>query len=175
MNNYFIDCTTIEEIKKKFKMLVLKYHPDLQGGDLEIMKLINIQYQEALKKGDGQKSKGDDEKEHIYKYSDELEEELANKMIDLIALQMVDVEIHLIGLWLWITGETKQYKDKLKEIGCWWHSKRECWYFKADKQRYSFHKYGNLEDIAKKYGSFNINNFKKYENRKPIKNGLVKT
>ena len=52
MNNYFIECTTIEEIKKKFKMLVLKYHPDLQGGDLEIMKLINIQYQEALKKGD---------------------------------------------------------------------------------------------------------------------------
>ena len=174
MNNYFIDCTTIEEIKKKFKTLVLKYHPDLQGGDLEIMKLINLQYQEALKKGDGQKYKGDDEKEHIYKYSDELEEELANKMIELLALQMVDVEIHLIGLWLWIIGESKNYKDKLKALGCWWHSTRKCWYFKPQQIK-SRSSRGSFEDLAKKYGIENINNFKKYENRKPIKNGLVKT
>ena len=170
--NFFLDCSSIEEIKRKFKQLALKHHPDL-GGDPDTMKEINRQYQEALKKGDGQTYKGDDEKEHVYKYHDELEEELANKMLELIALQMPDIEIYLIGLWLWIIWDSKPHKDKLKTLGCWWHSKRECWYFKP-KQIKSRASKGSLEDLAAKYGIENIHNFKKYENRKPIKNGLVK-
>jgi hypothetical protein len=171
-NIYFLDCSSIEEIKRKFKQLALKHHPDL-GGDPEIMKEVNRQYQEALKKGDGQSYTGDDQKEHIYKYHDELEEELAQKMMDLIALKMADVEIYLIGLWLWIIGDSKEYKDKLKALGCWWHPKRECWYFKPQQIKSKRSK-GSLEDLAKKYGIENVHHFKKYEDRKPLKNNLVK-
>jgi len=166
MENFFKNCLSIEAIKKHFKALVLKYHPDLKGGDLEIMKLINIQYQEALKTCDGKTYKGDDEKEHTYTYSSEIEEELMNKITELVSLQMSNVEIHLIGLWLWIMGETKIYKDQLKVLGCFWHSKRECWYFKSQQIKSRSSK-GSLEDIAKKYGVTNINNLK---NKKFIKN-----
>jgi hypothetical protein len=172
MKHYFIDCASVEEVKRRFKQLALKHHPDL-GGDQGTMKEINRQYQAALKQGDGQSYKGEDNKEHIYKYHDELEEELATKMMELIALKLESVEIYLIGLWIWVVGDCKQSKEKLKGLGCWWNPKRKCWYYKP-KGFNSRGSKGSLEDLAKKYGIENVHNFKKYEDRKPIKHGLVK-
>jgi len=40
---YFIDLTSTENIKARFKELAKQYHPDL-GGCVEIMKEINSQY-----------------------------------------------------------------------------------------------------------------------------------
>lgn len=41
---YFKDCKTLDDIKKVRNQLALVHHPDLTGGDEEIMKLINIEY-----------------------------------------------------------------------------------------------------------------------------------
>lgn len=35
-------------------------------------------------------------------------------------LKMPGIAVELCGRWLWIGGDTKPYKDKLKEIGCKW-------------------------------------------------------
>ena len=95
-------------------------------------------------------------------------------MIELIGLQLPEVDIYLIGLWIWIVGDCKPSKEKLKALGCWWHAKRKCWYYKPAGVFMRGSK-GSLDDLAKKYGIENVKNFKNYEDRKPLKNNLVKT
>ena len=150
---------TVEQIKIKYKQLAMKHHPDL-GGDLETMKLLNNAYEEALKRCNGQTTKDDQGKEHTYKYNQEIERSLMDKIIQLLSLNMDNVEIDLIGSWIWITGDTKPVKDKLKEAGCTWHSKRGCWYFKIGKY-YGRSSPASLEELAVKYGCTNTSKFKK--------------
>ena len=46
---YFIDCETLEELKKEYKKLAMKHHPDM-GGNEETMKAINAEYDKAFAK-----------------------------------------------------------------------------------------------------------------------------
>lgn len=148
--NYFQDCATIEEIKKLYRELAFKNHPDL-GGDEETMKVINSQYHDALKRGNGQKSTDSDGVEHTYKYQEQTEQAIIDKINELLSLKMEGVEILLIGVWVWITGDTKPHKDKIKALGCKWHGKRGCWYWKNySGSRYSSK--GDLDSLAAKYG-----------------------
>lgn len=41
---YFKDVKSLEDLKKQFKKLAMKYHPDRPTGDVEIMKAINNEY-----------------------------------------------------------------------------------------------------------------------------------
>jgi hypothetical protein len=150
---------TVEQIKIKYKQLAMKHHPDL-GGDLEIMKLLNNAYETALKNCNGQTTKDDQGETHTYKYNQEVEQALMDKIIQLLSLNMPDVEIDLIGTWIWVTGDTKPVKDKIKQAGCTWHSKRGCWYFKIGKY-YGRSSPESLEGLALKYGCTNASKFKK--------------
>ena len=47
MTNYFESVQSIDELKKEYKRLARKNHPDV-GGDTEVMKEINRQYEEAF-------------------------------------------------------------------------------------------------------------------------------
>ena len=46
-----------------------------------------------------------------------------------VRMKLKNVEIELIGTWLWIHGDTKPVKEQLKAHNCKWHSKRKCWYW----------------------------------------------
>lgn len=48
MASFFKNITTIEDLKKTYKSLALKHHPD-HGGSEETMKEINIQYDAAVR------------------------------------------------------------------------------------------------------------------------------
>lgn len=150
---------TVEQIKINYKKLAVKHHPDL-GGDLETMKALNNAYEAALKSCNGQTSKDDQGQEYTYKYNQEIEKALMDKIIELLSLNMPNVEIDLIGTWIWITGDTKPVKDKIKQAGCTWHSKRGCWYFKIGKY-YGKSSPDSLEELAKKYGCTNASKFNK--------------
>ena len=39
--NYFKDINSIEQLKKRYKELALKHHPDREGGDTATMQEIN--------------------------------------------------------------------------------------------------------------------------------------
>jgi curved DNA-binding protein CbpA len=159
MNKFFQSTDSVEDIKKEYRKLVLIHHPDC-GGDEETMKLLNQEYFFLLKNFDKTSSIGTDGKEHKYTFDEERESEITEFLNKFHALQLdSDVEADLIGLYVWITGNTRPVKDKLKEIGCWWHLTRECWYFKPSGVR-SGRSRGSLEDLADKYGVSNVK-FKK--------------
>lgn len=148
---YFNGCVKVEHLKTEYRRLAFIWHPD-RGGDLRTMQEINAEYHARLASFDGAESNGTDGKTHRYSYKRDVEQGLMDKISELLALRLGDaVEINLIGTWIWILGDTKPVKDKIKSVGCRWHSKRNCWYWQNDgyKRRYS-HK--SLGQLAAQYG-----------------------
>ena len=159
--NYFLNCLTVFEIKKKFRELAMIHHPDV-GGDNETMRIILEQYKEALQSSDGQTSFDEQGTEHTYYYNEEHEQQIADKIQELLSLRLpCDVEIALIGKWIWVTGNTKPHASKLNRktgIGLTFHKKRFCWYWKPYRQGGRYNQKANLGDLANKYG------YKKFQN-----------
>jgi hypothetical protein len=151
--HYFKDCETVEQVKSLYRVLAKANHPDL-GGDTATMQAVNDQYKRALASLDGQVSKDDQGIEHTYKYREALEQALIDKIAELLALQMVDVEIWLIGVWVWVIGTTKPYKEQLGKngLGLIWHSTRNAWYFKVGTWS-GGKSNGSLANLAGKYGA----------------------
>ena len=130
--NYFKDCDSLDAIKARYRALAMKHHPD-RGGDTRTMQDINKEYHELLESLDGKaKYQRPDGSWKTYKYVYKNEQQVIEVVEKLIKLNLPDdVEILIIGLYVWVRGNTKPVKDKLKTIdGMKWHSKRSCWYWR---------------------------------------------
>lgn len=110
------------------------------------MQRINAEYQDALKRCSGQ-----NDGERTYTYRADVEQELMEKLLELLKLRGLDVA--LIGLWIWVTGDTRNNREALKVAGLLWHRERQCWYYKPHgwKKR-TKHSSASLDDLAQKYG-----------------------
>lgn len=161
--NYFQGLSTVAEIKTQYKKLAFENHPDL-GGDTEVMKEINSQYERALKSCNGQTTRGSDGKDHTYKWDEETERKLMEIIDRLLSIKMEGVEIALIGIWVWVTGCTKPHREQLKEMGCKWHATRGCWYYKPYEARH-WGSNASLEDLAAQYGKTEVEDLKKKERK----------
>lgn len=133
---------SFETIKQSYKKACSKYHPDRNPAGLEIMKMINVAY-EVLKSYDGKAEISIE----AAQYGDEMAAAL-NKISGL------GLEIEICGAWVWVSGETKNNKELLKEAGFKWASKKFCWYFRPSdaKRSRSFGQY-SMQSIRDKYGS----------------------
>lgn len=163
---FFDNFHTVEQIKAEYKRLARLYHPDL-GGDLETMKSLNNAYEMALKNCNGQRSSGSDGKEHRYQYNDDAEKEVMDFIYSFLALD-TGLNADLIGVWVWVTGSTKPYKEQLKALGCRWHPDRGCWYFRPASAS-GRGRGGSLSELAAKYGCVNVNAYKDKEKQQKQK------
>jgi len=149
--NYFEGITSIEAAKQRYKELAKQYHPD-KGGCVEVMKAINAQYEKVA---EGIFQKGG-------KSITEIEELLKNDLalrekIDAISgIDGVDVEI--CGSWVWVTGNTKEFKDLLKTAGYFWASKKLAWYWRKEDKKSCNRTSWDLDKIRSNYGSLSIKN-----------------
>ena len=145
----FREVTGINEAKKIYKTLAKILHPDMPNGDTESFKLLNAIYTDLIEN-------------KIYFSNDfKIDVEL-EKVISLI-LHLDNVVVELVGQWVWLSGETKKYKEKLKEIGFKWASKKKMWYFGEMKAKNPNPK--SLDEIKAKYGSTTLKDDK---NKKQI-------
>lgn len=154
LSKLFSSFTTVEKLKTEYKNFAKKFHPDL-GGSNEMMQYLNNLYHECLSRFHGQKSFTGD-KEYTYKYDKKTEQEILEKLY--FALTLEGAECLLIGCWLWILGDTKKHKEKLKENGFYWHSKKNCWYAKPSNYKKRYRGNTSLSEIANKYGYTHFNN-----------------
>lgn len=134
---------TLQELRSMFRDLAFKFHPDLTGEhNTETMKEINLEYESLSNRlADGTQF-ADSEKEFSTLYKEKIEV--------LIKLQGLFIEI--IGNWLWVSGNTKEHKDKLKELKFNYAPKKQAWFFK----NYPYRKKGKekeLDEIRQMYGS----------------------
>ena len=150
---YFSDCQTVQDVKNTWRKLCMIHHPD-RGGDTLTMQIINEQYHIALESMAGQTTRGSDGKDHKYYYSRKQEQEIMDKVQEIAAAGMIGIEILLIGSWIWITGNTRQYRKILGKEGlkCRWHSKRLCWYWHKPGYKSKYNSHVDLAGLAATYG-----------------------
>ena len=144
--NEFREVTGINEAKKVYKTLAKKLHPDV-GGSEEEFKLLNAIYNDFIEN-------------KIY-FSNDFKIDLDLEKIISQILHFENITIELVGSWIWLSGDTKEIKDKLKELGFKWASKKKMWYYGEMKGK--SHGEKSLDEIKDKYGS---KTFKKKENEK---------
>lgn len=145
-NKYFTGIKTVEELRKRYRELLKKYHPDNEGGSVEVTQEINAEY-DALFAILSKESKPDGE-------SSTEEEKAANEAFKAVLNQIISysMEIELIGNWIWCFN-CYAYKDRLKELGFKFAPKKKAWTWHfGEFSRY--HK-GEIpiDDIRAKYGS----------------------
>ena len=81
--------------------------------------------------------------------------ETADQFKDLISelMKMDDIIIEVIGCFVWLTGNTKPYKDRLKELKFQWHSRKIAWYLKPEDYKRRSRKDYDLDEIRTMYGT----------------------
>ena len=48
MGKYFVNANTLEQLRKQYKELLKKFHPD-NGGSEDVMKAVNVEYDKLFK------------------------------------------------------------------------------------------------------------------------------
>jgi len=81
--------------------------------------------------------------------------ETAAEFIDIIEklINMDGVQIEICGSWLWLTGNTKEYRDDLKKLSFRWSSNKGAWYFHRDGYKKRSRRSLTLDEIRGFYGS----------------------
>jgi len=156
---YFATCKNAEEAKKLYKDLARQHHPDL-GGDLRTMQEINAEYAQFQASGANAEARERQRTAHAdnrksaadYHDIDEVTEILRAKIEAVLNLGL---DVELIGLWLWVSGDTKPHKETLGKngLGFKWAPKKDGqpWYYAGVP---SFNrKPQDLDSIRNKYGS----------------------
>ena len=149
MKNWFKGINTLEELKVAYKKLAMKNHPDL-GGSVQAMQEINAEY-DMLSKVLVHATTGTTE-EHQQEESNAA----AYKDVIMNIIHLEGLEIELCGSWLWVSGNTKEWKTELKASGFRWASKKAMWYWRAAEYKSKGRKNTSMADIRTKYGSERI-------------------
>ena len=127
----------INEAKKIYKTLAKKLHPDMEGGNEESFKILNAVYTDLI--------------EHKIYFSNDFKIDVELEKVISLILHFENITIELVGSWVWVSGDTKEIKEKLKELGFKWASKKKMWFYGEMKGRNPQEK--SMEEIKSKYGS----------------------
>ena len=150
---YFANVRTLEDLKKEYRRLAMKHHPD-RGGDLETMKAINAEHDRLFNiLKDQHNARADaDTTGKTYRTTETAEE--FRSIIDLL-LRLSGLTVELCGSWLWIGGNTREHKEALKAAGCRWSNNKKLWYWRHPEDAQRFHKGRtySMNNIRSKYGS----------------------
>ena len=144
---YFKNIETIEDLKKQYKKLVFANHPD-KGGDEEIMKAINNEYEKLF--GQYKNLRRGKSGEKYEKETTEVAAEFMGIIEKLIHMQGIVIEI--IGTFVWVSGDTKNYKDELKSMKFRWNGTKKSWYLAPDGWTKKSRKVYDMDDIRTMFG-----------------------
>lgn len=158
---WFQNIETLKDLRKEYRRLVLKYHPD-NGGDENVIKEVNYEYDILFKK-----MKHDFEQDDTYSNATDKQKQSydwqKDSQIRDIILQLAkfgdNISVEVIGTWIWISGGY-EYRKELKELGFHWAREKKRWYIHFN----DYYKFGlkptSMSYIRSKYGVIKVK-FKK--------------
>lgn len=156
--------TTIEEAKKQYKKLILKYHPDLAAKN-------GITIEEATKACQIINDEWAYLKKHNYNihessqgsvYTDESQDvpdDVTNRYAEIIEalIHMEGVIIEICGSFLWLSGNTYDHKADIKGLGFRWAPKKRMWYLAPKDWKKKGRRELTMSEIRDTYGSQFVN------------------
>ncbi|RKE47149.1 J domain-containing protein [Sphingobacterium detergens] len=153
---YFKDCTTLEEVKALYKKLAKENHPDL-GGGTEVMQQINIEFAFATARIIAGAKMSAEETEKELRFSEEY-----RKVIEQI-IHLPGIIIELVGLWIWVTGDTKPVSKELGNAKLFYAPIKKAWYYRSEHLKAKRGSKKTLDQIKDKYGSEIVRNKDRYK------------
>lgn len=147
--------TPIEELKRQYRKLAIKHHPDM-GGKLEDMQRVNAEW-DVLKKrcyNIHEGMSGDVYTDQTQDAPDDVTERFKDIIEQLIHMEGLEIEI--CGSFLWVGGNTKPNKDELKGMGFRWASKKRRWFLAPQGWRKKGRRELTMGEIRDSYGSQRI-------------------
>lgn len=147
---HFKNIETLERLKKEYRRLAKKHHPDLnhETDTTATMKEVNKEYEalfEQLKHETKHTSK-----EHVGTFK---------KIIDEL-IKYENITVDIVGSWVWVHGKgTFTIKDELKKLGFTWSKHRKKWYYADGLSKTGKRKRGkgSYQQITDKYGIERLN------------------
>lgn len=155
---YFKNVETLEELRKQYKELFKKHHPDNPNGSTEATQAINAEYDslfKVLKDRHEKQTEGktaDNNNKHKYDFS--IDEQLRNILQKIISFSGINIDI--VGCFIWIDGNSYQYREQLKKLGFRWSAQRKKWYWHNGEYRKRGNKKLSYIDIQNLYGSTEV-------------------
>lgn len=163
---YFNNVQDLQELRRQYKELLKAHHPD-NGGNVADMQEINAEYDKLFKllKNKHESKQADSSKANNNNtYYDFAEDEQLREVLQKV-IHFSDITIEVCGSWIWIDGNTYQYRKELKEIGFKWASSKKQWYWHSETYIKKSRKTLSMEDIRNYYGSTEVQT----EGRKQLK------
>ena len=162
MSKYFKDVNALEELRKQYRDLLKRFHPDNANGSTEETQEINAEYDRLFKVlKNRHESKSADNKEsntktdfNNMKYDFSEDAKLREVLQQIITFDGINIEI--VGCWIWVDGNTYDYKDTLKNIGFKWAREKKKWHFHTEAFRKRSKKKLSMDEIRNYYGSTEV-------------------
>ncbi len=160
MSKYFNNVQTLEELRKQYKELLKKFHPDNANGSTEATQEINAEYEQLFKvlknrHDTAQDSTTGQQSSYTDMYDWENDKALREVLNKIIGFSGITIEV--IGAWLWIGGNSYQYRKELKEYGFKYAGKKKMWYYHTEAYRKTSKKKLSIDDIRNYYGTTRVN------------------
>ena len=112
---------SLQDLKNQYKDLIKKYHPDVNSNGLEAMKAINAEYEQLFKEIKNNTLNKEETKHH------DINDNFRTIIEKIIFLD--DIKIEIIGSWVWISGNTYQHYNTIKEAGFKFSKSKKAWYW----------------------------------------------
>lgn len=153
---YFKNVSNLSELRKQYKELLKKYHPD-NGGNVVDMQEINAEYDNLFKmlkeKHDSKATDSNKTSFDNMQYDFAEDEKLREMLEKIIGFSSITLEV--IGNWLW-AFDSYNYRKELKELGFKYAKNKKAWYWHSESFRKKSHKSLSMDDIRSYYGSTEI-------------------
>ena len=149
MKTYFTNINSVEELKKQYKTLCKKYHPDLNHDrdTTEDMKAINNEYEKLFEKYKNIHQTADGE---TYTAKESTKERSADFINIINSIINFNVDIEIIGTWVWCFN-SYEYREQLKALGFKYIAKRQAWAWHSGEYKARRSK-KTLAEIRNTYG-----------------------
>lgn len=151
---YLKNAKNVNDLKKLYIEYLKKLHPD-NGGTTEECQQLNNEYEYLRKTLPAGTDPEREQTEAEKKAAASLDKEIRDILNKIIRFQNINIEI--VGTWIWIDGATYEIKEELKSAGFVWSKARRKWHCTPyDSPKYYKGKKKSFDALRRMYGSENV-------------------
>lgn len=147
---YFKNVQSLEELRRQYKDLLKKYHPDNKNGSTQACQEINAEYDKLFK---ALKDKHENATSSKYDFNAESDKAIRDILQKIIKFTNATIEV--CGSWVWVFN-SYEYRTELKGMGFKFASKKKAWYWHGEEYQKKSHKSLSMDRIRDLYGSVSV-------------------